>query len=205
MATALATRGAAVFRVREAAQLLARTEPIIAGVVDGCPDGWLPDLLAHDLMRTALDTAVGRVLVLEGYPGTTAAARSLQLCLKARSRRLSVIELTARPGILAARLARRRVCPEGHRAPGRSHAPGPSVSGPGRCGACDAPLTVRDIDRGPLADGRLARYAANQAGIRTALEGDSTVAWHTLTADPDSPDPAFCVVNLLACAEGMLR
>ncbi|MFC0844669.1 nucleoside monophosphate kinase [Streptomyces noboritoensis] len=201
VADALAdAHGAAVFRVREAAHRMARTEPIIAAAVEATADplGWLPDLLAHDLARTALDAAVGRLVVLEGYPGNRVQAQALALLLRARCRRLSVIELTARPGTLAARLARRRVCAVCDPAPGGPRRQAATdASRPGRCGACGAQLSVRDTDRGEKAELRQARYTANLPGVRAAFAHETEMAWHRLTTDPGSPNAAACVLTLL--------
>ncbi|WP_369383193.1 nucleoside monophosphate kinase [Streptomyces sp. cg36] len=204
VAVALAACGAAVFRPREAARRLAQTEPIIAALLDPGrgPAGELPDLLAHDLARTAIDSAAGRPVVLEGYPRNAAQAELLKRCVRSRGRRLCVIELTARPGTLAARLARRRACPVCSAMPAGSPEPGGAASGPGRCADCDVPLVVRDTDRGEHAEQRFAHYAQHLAAIRAVLADGDPTAWHTLTTDPGSPDASTCVLDLLPAPAG---
>ncbi|MFB7741907.1 nucleoside monophosphate kinase [Streptomyces sp. NPDC056132] len=190
--------GATVFRVREAAHHAAQRDPVIAAALESTRDplGWLPDLLAHHLVREAIDASPNRA-VLEGFPGNEHQARTLALYLRSVGRELSVIELTARPGTLAGRVARRRVCPSCDTCPGGPRRPATaSTTQPGLCSVCGTPLVVRDTDRGERAAARLARYHASLPGIRAALSQEG-VSWQTLATDPDQPPASTRLLSLI--------
>ncbi|MFE0680645.1 nucleoside monophosphate kinase [Streptomyces sp. NPDC058961] len=187
-----------VFRVREAAHSAAQRDPVIAAALESTRDplGWLPDLLAHHLVREALDASPNRA-VLEGFPGNEYQARTLALYLRSLGRELSVIELTARPGTLAGRVARRRVCPSCDTCPGGPRRPATaSTTQPGLCSVCGTPLIVRDTDRGERAETRRARYSASLPGIRAALTQEG-VSWQTLATDPDQPPASTRLLSLM--------
>lgn len=104
-----------VFRLRDVSRAQARRDPLIAKAIEDTRDplGWLSDPIALLLLRRALQdprTALTPVL-LEGYPGTAAQARSLARCTALAGRRLSVIELSVSPATTARRIEARRVCP----------------------------------------------------------------------------------------------
>ncbi|MFJ2405835.1 AAA family ATPase [Streptomyces xanthochromogenes] len=193
---------ASIFRVREAAHRAAHADPVnpvFAAALESTRDplGWLPDLLAHYLVRGALDAAPYQKMILEGFPGNDYQARALALYLRSVGRQLSVIELTARPGTLAGRLARRRVCPSCDTSPGGPrHPAAASRALPSLCSACGTPLLVRDTDRGEQAAARQARYTANLPGIRAVLVHEAGVPWQTLATDPDEPPASARLLSL---------
>lgn len=165
----LAGTGVEVFRLREAAAVRRARPGAVPGLWDTTdPLGWLPD----DAVRVLLDTLVtdvdrssGRVVVLEGFPGS---AGQLQL-LDDLGLRPVVVELVAPDPVVTARVRDRWVCagcepgPDPHR---------PAVDDPnraGHCARCGRSLLRRPSDDPERFTARLARYRERLPAIRRGV------------------------------------